>query len=158
MTTATASPAMAFAMEALRLNPDASYADLKARAEMEGVTLIPVVYGRAKLRLGLVKPKPKPVEKVAEWVDEEPPEMVVRLGEGLEQAVAGEAMAAEEAAVPVETAPPRTRAPRRAARSSSSVEQPLQQLLTYIQELEAENRRLRDGLQQILAAVVSGLE
>ena len=53
------SPAYAFAVEALRSNPDASFEQLKARAHLENVSLHPIVYGLAKKHLGLAQPKPK---------------------------------------------------------------------------------------------------
>lgn len=53
------SPAYAFAVEALRSNPDATFEQLKARAQLENVSLHPIVYGLAKKHLGLAQPRPK---------------------------------------------------------------------------------------------------
>jgi hypothetical protein len=50
--------AIEFAKEKLNLNPEASYADIKAQAKFEGIPIFPVVYGRAKALLGLVPTAP----------------------------------------------------------------------------------------------------
>jgi hypothetical protein len=49
------SSAFEFAVETLRMSPDISFQDLKARASMAGLKLPPIVYGRAKALLGLVR-------------------------------------------------------------------------------------------------------
>ena len=53
------SPALEFLTDALKRNPKAAYADLKAKAEEKKLTVYPVMFGRAKLLLGLVKAKPR---------------------------------------------------------------------------------------------------
>lgn len=45
----------AFLVKALEANKNAVYADVKAAAEKKGLTVFPVMFGRAKLKLGLVK-------------------------------------------------------------------------------------------------------
>ncbi len=50
--------AIEFAKEKLNLNPEASYAEIKAQAKFEGIPIFPVVYGRAKALLGLVPTAP----------------------------------------------------------------------------------------------------
>ena len=50
--------AIEFAKEKLNLNPEASYAEVKAQARFEGIPIFPVVYGRAKALLGLVPTAP----------------------------------------------------------------------------------------------------
>ncbi len=47
-----------FVKEKLRENPEASYKEIKARAKLAGLTVYPVVYGRAKALLGLVPTAP----------------------------------------------------------------------------------------------------
>jgi hypothetical protein len=49
------SPALEFLVDALKRNPKAVYADLKAKADEKKLKVFPVMYGRAKLLLGLVK-------------------------------------------------------------------------------------------------------
>lgn len=51
------------AVQTLRITPDLSYQDLKARAELAGLKLPPIVYGRAKALLGLVPTKPRKSKK-----------------------------------------------------------------------------------------------
>jgi hypothetical protein len=45
----------AFLVEALEKNKDAVYADVKAAAEKKGLVVHPIMFGRAKLKLGYVK-------------------------------------------------------------------------------------------------------
>jgi len=51
-----ASPNLAFAVAQLRKNPKTSFAALRAAGQKRGLTIVPIVYGRAKLALGLSKP------------------------------------------------------------------------------------------------------
>ena len=50
--------AIEFVKAKLALNPEASFADIKAQAKVEGIAIYPVVYGRAKALLGLVPTAP----------------------------------------------------------------------------------------------------
>ena len=47
-----------FVKEKLKENPEATYKEIKARAQLAGLTVYPVVYGRAKALLGLVPTAP----------------------------------------------------------------------------------------------------
>jgi hypothetical protein len=49
------SPAMEFLVDALKRNPKAAYADLKARADEKKLAIFPVMFGRAQTMLGIVK-------------------------------------------------------------------------------------------------------
>src|ERR1041384_3459046 len=49
------SPAMEFLVASLKKVKAASYADLKAKADQKKLTVFPIMYGRAKSLLGLVK-------------------------------------------------------------------------------------------------------
>jgi len=49
------SPAYAFALAALKRNPNASFADIAKRAKAKRIKLAAILYGKAKLDLGLVK-------------------------------------------------------------------------------------------------------
>jgi hypothetical protein len=51
--------AFAFALEVLRMSPDISFQDLKARAMLANMQVPPIVFGRAKALLGLVPTKPR---------------------------------------------------------------------------------------------------
>lgn len=48
-----------FLVAALKANKDAPYAELREKAESKGHTVFPIMYGRAKAVLGLVKSKPR---------------------------------------------------------------------------------------------------
>lgn len=50
--------AIEFAKAKLSINPDATFAEIKAQAKIEGLVVYPVVYGRAKALLGLVPMAP----------------------------------------------------------------------------------------------------
>ena len=58
-----ASPAMEFLVAALKKNPKISYADVKDAAAKKGLTLYPIMYGRAQALLGLVKVSPRGSKK-----------------------------------------------------------------------------------------------
>ena len=47
-----------FVKAKLRQNPEVAYAEIRAQAKLEGLTVYPVVYGRAKALLGLVPTAP----------------------------------------------------------------------------------------------------
>lgn len=47
-----------FVKDKLRQNPEPAYSEIKAQAKLEGLTVYPVVYGRAKALLGLVPTAP----------------------------------------------------------------------------------------------------
>lgn len=51
------SPVFAFVKEQLQTNPQASFAEVRAKAEQHGLQVAPIVYGRAKAVLGLLPPK-----------------------------------------------------------------------------------------------------
>lgn len=70
----TKSPAMEFAVAALRENPESSFRDLRAKAEASGFELYPIVFGRAKALLGLVatKPRAEPATRADAPVAEQP--------------------------------------------------------------------------------------
>jgi hypothetical protein len=51
--------ALAFIVAALKANKGVSYADVKERADKKGMRIYPVMYGRAKALLGLVKVSPR---------------------------------------------------------------------------------------------------
>ncbi|MCG5054833.1 MAG: hypothetical protein KA712_17860 [Myxococcales bacterium] len=56
---------MAFAVAQLEKNPRMAFGDLKAMAEKRGLSVLPIVYGRAKKALGLQRRGGKPGRRVA---------------------------------------------------------------------------------------------
>ena len=59
-------PAMDYIVSRLKKNPEVAYADVKEGAEAKKLTVHPIMYGRAKLLLGMVKPgKGKAAKKKA---------------------------------------------------------------------------------------------
>ncbi len=51
----TSPDSMKFIVSALQKNKNAVYADIRAKAEKKGLTIYPIMYGRAKALLGLVQ-------------------------------------------------------------------------------------------------------
>jgi transposase-like protein len=56
---------MEFLVESLKKDKSASYADLRAKADEKKLKVFPIMYGRAKAILGLVKVSPRGQGKVA---------------------------------------------------------------------------------------------
>ena len=52
-----------FVCQQLEKNPEADYATVKAASEAEGYTIYPIMYGRAKAKLGLVEVRPRGTRK-----------------------------------------------------------------------------------------------
>ena len=65
MATKKTSPAMEFVVAALKKNPKVEYAAVKEAASKKGLTVFPIMYGRAKALLGLVKVSPRGTGKAA---------------------------------------------------------------------------------------------
>ncbi len=59
------SEALDYIVARLKKNPQATYKAIQEGAEKKGLTVYPVMYGRAKLLLGLVKPGKKKRKKTA---------------------------------------------------------------------------------------------
>ncbi len=59
------SPAMGFLVSALKANPKAVYADLKAKADEKKLKVFPIMYGRAQAMLGIVKSAKRGTGKAA---------------------------------------------------------------------------------------------
>ena len=130
--------AIEFVKAKLALNPEASFAEIKAQAKCEGVIIYPVVYGRAKALLGLVPTAPYGSksrarrEKAAQAV--EPPELEPPVAEP-----------------PVDApAEPSSRAKRaRALPSSSDALGPLEGMIENLKAAVRERDRYRAVLQRI---------
>lgn len=58
-------PAFTFLVEFMEEHPDAAYADAAAAAKEEGLTIFPIMWGRAQVVLGRVKAKPRGSGKAA---------------------------------------------------------------------------------------------
>jgi hypothetical protein len=56
-------PGFDFIVKRLEKDPQAVYADIRAAAEKAGHTVYPIMFGRAKASLGLVKSKPRGSKK-----------------------------------------------------------------------------------------------
>ena len=65
MTTNGGNPAFDFVCGMLKKNPNVAYADVAAAAKAKGHKVYPIVFGRAKLLLGLVKANPAKKAKAA---------------------------------------------------------------------------------------------
>lgn len=114
-----------FLVAALRKNPKAEYAELKAKAEKKNLTIYPVMFGRAKAMLGLVKSKKR--------------------GQGKKKA-RGEGTGRGPGRPP-KRGPGRPR--KTEARNGASVAAAVQELVTLMRDHEQENARLRTTLEKI---------
>ncbi|MBL8733116.1 MAG: hypothetical protein JNN13_12165 [Planctomycetes bacterium] len=140
------SVAFDFLVEQLRAEPTLSYGDLRRRAEAEGHPIAPIMYGRAKAMLGLVPVKPR----------------------GSKKAAAEAAKAQADAAVPA-AAKPATKPVPMSFKQVESVEadrfskqlaeaRTLEQLVAAVKDLDAERRRLRNLLIEIVTKLDSALD
>jgi hypothetical protein len=130
----TKSPAFEFAIDQLRINPDLSFQDLKHRASMANLRLMPIVYGRAKALLGLVEVKPRKPR-------------------------ASQAPTAPLSLFQVDSAAAMPRiAPAMASAPSLDGLGSLEQLIQALRELENERQRLRAALAASQACVDEAME
>ncbi|MEM7205568.1 MAG: hypothetical protein AAF628_35255 [Planctomycetota bacterium] len=108
----------------LKKNPKAEYAALKAKAEKKRVTIYPVMFGRAKAMLGLVKSKPRGQGKSAKR------KVGTRRGPGR---------------------PPKSRGPGRPRKTASAngVAAAVQDLVRTMRDHERENAALRATLERV---------
>ena len=113
------SPAMDFVVAALQKDPNAEYATVKDAASKKGFTIFPIMYGRAKALLGLVKVAPRGSKK--------------------KKAAAASAAASRRASAPR----------RVSARKDSSPIESLQAMIEDMQEAATERDRYRNALEKI---------
>ena len=118
--------AMQFIVKALQKNKDVAYADVHAKAEQRGLTVYPIMYGRAKALLGLVP--------------------VAKRGEGKAKKAAAKRAAAAGGGGPSRRGPGRPRKGGSAADSIATV-------ISALQEGGRERDRYRKAIDQIRAIV-----
>jgi hypothetical protein len=78
MATKKQSPAMEFVVAALQKEPALDYGTVRAAAIKKGLTIFPIMYGRAKALLGLVPVAPRGTKKKAKKAPIPPRGKVVR--------------------------------------------------------------------------------
>lgn len=126
------SPSMAFAVAQLEKNPRIAFGDLKAAADKKGLSVLPIIYGRAKKALGLQRRSTiKPGRRVA---GRSP----------LPAPVSGAAALTPGTPAP---RPRRGRPPKSAA--SVSLDGSLSQLMEAVQQAEV-HRQALEQIQQII--------
>lgn len=125
------SAAFEFLVSELRTDPTLSYAQLRAAGEARGWKIAPVVYGRAKAKLGLVPVRPRGTGKRA-------------------MATAAAATAAPRSLTQVESA-------HGAKAIRGGDDRTADQLVAIVQQLDAERRRLRALLERIVAMIDEAL-
>lgn len=126
------SPSFDFALQVLRQNPNIAYRDLKAQMDERGFNFPPIVFGRAKAVLGLVPVKPRGSKKAA--------------AAGKPAVPSGPLQLKQVESVAADTF----------ARKLDEVRN-LDQLVGIVRELEAERRRLRVVLEQVIDILDSAL-
>lgn len=124
------SAAFDFLLQQLRSEPDIIYADLRARCELAGFKIAPIMYGRAKAVLGLVPVKPR--SKKADAVRPTPTGTPMQFRQV-------ESVAAD-----------------RFTKKLDDVRN-LEQLVNAVKELDAERRRLRDLLERVVTMIDEAL-
>jgi hypothetical protein len=129
----TTPDAMKLIVAALQKKNDASYADVRKNAEAKGLTIYPILYGRAQALLGLVP-------------------MAAR-GEGKSKKAAAKRAAkqATPSAAPASGAAPK-RGPGRPRKVASSVDS-ITAVIAALQDGERERDRYRRAIEQIRAIV-----
>lgn len=135
------SKAFEFLVEQLRAEPTLSYGDLRRRAEAEGHPIAPIMYGRGKAMLGLVPVKPRGSKKKAA------------------DAAAATKSAAVSAAAPAVPLVLKQVESVDADRFSKQLAdaRTLDQLVAAVKELDAERRRLRNLLIDIVTRIDEAL-
>ena len=126
------SAAFDWLVQELRREPHASFGELRQRAEAAGLSIMPIMYGRAKAKLGLVPVKPR--------------------GKAKKDAAAAAVQSAPRSLRQVESVA--------ADRFTQKLEEvrSLEQLVTMVKELDAERRRLRNLLTSLVTMIDEALE
>jgi hypothetical protein len=132
---ASKSPALDYAMQELRLRPEASFQELKAHCVAQGWNLPPILYGRAKALLGLVPMKPRTSKK--------------------------QKAAAAASAIAAVSPPMRLRQVESVAAAAFTQKlddiRSLDQLVAAVRDIDAERRRLRELLERIVEMIDEAL-
>ncbi len=128
MATKKTSPAMEFVVAALKKNPKVEYAAVKEAASKKGLTVFPIMYGRAKALLGLVKVSPRGTGKAAK---------------------------AKAARTPARTKKKTMRRTRKDA-GNSPIDS-LQEMISDLQEVASERDRYQKALEEISKILDSAL-
>lgn len=139
MTAKPKSESFDFVVGLLEKNPEAPYAEIAAAAQKKGFKIYPIVYGRAKAKLGLVPTAPR--------------------GSG-----GARKMARKKAEVEVEEArsfvaepvAPARRAPM-ASIATAGLSSGLESVISHVKASEAERARFRKALEQIRSILEAAL-
>lgn len=141
------SVAFEFLVAQLRAEPTLSYGDLRRRAEAEGHPIAPIMYGRAKAMLGLVPVKPRGSKKAAAAAAE------------AQAGVAASARASTPATKPVPMSFKQVESVDADRFSKQLAEaRTLEQLIAAVKDLDAERRRLRNLLIEVVTKLDSALD
>ena len=124
---------------ALKRNKNIAYADVKAAADKKKLVIHPIMYGRAKLLLGLVKPgKKKVAKKAAKRGPGRPKGSKNKRGPGRPKKTAGR-----------RPGRPKKAARRGRPRKVVSAVDALQGLMTTLRDQERQNAQLRNTIGKI---------
>ncbi|MCC6669915.1 MAG: hypothetical protein IT458_02555 [Planctomycetes bacterium] len=143
------SPALAFAIERLGMNPEATLQEVRDAAALAGLSIHPLVYGRARSKVGLPPLRPRRPKVVRQ--DEPVPELHAAGAPTAEEFLEATELELEE---PAEAAlrPARPRTAR-----GQPMADPFGALTQLVRELQEERDRLREALARIAAAVDEAL-
>lgn len=131
-----ASPNLQFAVEQLKKNPKIEFGAVKAAAEKKGLKMIPIIFGRAKLALGIAKKGPAKAKAAGKRGPGRPPKSASQI--------------AAKPGPKVKVAAPGRRGPGRPPKSANAgLDGQLAELAAAVRESEAQRRAL-DQIRAIL--------
>ena len=148
-TSTNQSPALAFTLDRVRMNPDITFLEVRDAAKLADLVIYPIVFAKARSMLGLGPAVQRRRRIQLEPVAEQPPtpDHAVAVGPPV--------------AVPAEPSPisaPAVEMPAKAARkprlsSAPSASLALDELVAYVQSVVEERDRLRAALEEIRRVV-----
>lgn len=159
-TSKEASPSLQFALDELKKDPAISFADVRDRAAMHGVTVFPIVYGRAKALLGLVKVAPRGTGRRAQANAVRKAAQDARdrvMAQPVEESQVEPEREVEEAPKPAAKAK-RVVRQRARPRTQGGVSERIEELLADVVQIGEERDRYRGALERIAAVLDEVLE
>lgn len=150
------SPAMALAVERLRMNPDATYQEIKEAATMAGIEVPGIVFGRARSLLGLTpmrppRPKKKPEDEMPIRSEPRPEPLTLAATNDLTREVTSPTAPPPEPEETLQNEPRRGRPRRDSAASPFATK--IDSLVDSVRALEQERDELREALEQIATII-----
>ncbi len=141
MTVKPKSESFDFVVGLLEKNPEAPYAEIAAAAQKKGFKIYPIVYGRAKAKLGLVPTAPRGSGAARKMARKKAEVEELR------------SFVAEPAAAPARRAP----AAPMPSIATTGLSSGLESVISHVKASEAERARFRKALEQIRSILEAAL-